>query len=110
MSFWKRQNSFILYGIIGSISLNLLALVSASETSYQAWIKLEKTYANKSRTRILSLHDSLMKVKKNSQSIVEYMQSIKKITDDLTLVRYPLNDDELVIHVLNGLGSEYKEL
>ena len=52
----------------------------------------------------------LWKLKKNSQSIVEYMQSIKKITDDLTLVRYPLNDDELVIHVLNGLGSEYKEL
>lgn len=53
---------------------------------------------------MLTLRDSLMRIKQDAQTIDEYMQSIKKISDDLALIGYPLNDDELVIHVLNGLG------
>ena len=59
---------------------------------------------------MLTLRDSLMKIKKDSQTIDEYMQSVKKISDDLALIGYPLSDDELVVHVLNGLGGEFKEI
>lgn len=33
------------------------------------------------------------------------MQTIKRIAEDLALIGHPLNDEELIIHVLNGLGS-----
>ena len=58
---------------------------------------------------MLALHDSLMKIKRDSQTIDEYMQSVEKISNYLALIDYPLNDDELVVHVLNGLGSELKD-
>lgn len=38
------------------------------------------------------------------------MQSIKKIFDDLALIGYPLNNDELMVHVLNALGTKFKEI
>ena len=107
---WKRQDSFILHGIIGSVSPSLSSLVSASLTSFDAWMKLQKTYANRSRTRMLGLRDKLIKSRKESLSIDAYMQIIKKTLDDLALIGHPLNDDEIVIHILNGLGSDYKEL
>ena len=107
---WKRQDSFILHGIIGSVSANLSSLVSATITSHEAWTKLQKTYANRSRTRMLGLRDKLIKTRKDNSSIDVYMQAIKRISDDLALIGHPLNDDELIIHVLNGLGSEFKEL
>lgn len=39
-----------------------------------------------------------------------YVHAIKHITDDLSLMGHTLSDDELVIHVLNGLGFDFKEL
>ena len=47
---------------------------------------------------------------KDSKSIAEYMQTIKTIADDLALIGYPLSEDELIIHVLNGLDNDFKEI
>lgn len=68
-------------------------------------------FANKSQIRMLGLRDKLMKiVKEPTQSIAEFLQAIKRIADDLALIGHCLNDDELVIHALNGLGNDYKEI
>ena len=40
----------------------------------------------------------------------EYMWVIKKVADELGIVGDPLSDDDLTIHVLNGLKSKYKEI
>lgn len=38
------------------------------------------------------------------------MQVIKKVADELAIVGDPLSDDDLTMHVLNVLKSEYKEI
>lgn len=38
------------------------------------------------------------------------MQVIKRVVDELAIVGDPLSDDDLTIHVLNGLKFEYKEI
>ncbi|KAL5813124.1 hypothetical protein ACOSQ3_028074 [Xanthoceras sorbifolium] len=35
---------------------------------------------------------------------------MKSMVDDLALIGHPLSDDDIVVHVLTGLGPEYKEL
>ena len=59
---------------------------------------------------MLNLRNILMKTTKGSQSIDEYMQTVKIITDDLALMGYPLSEDEIILHVLNGLGNDFKEI
>ncbi|WJZ95081.1 hypothetical protein VitviT2T_013875 [Vitis vinifera] len=59
---------------------------------------------------MLSLCNISMKTTKGSQSIAEYMQIIKIIIDDFALMGYPLSEDEIILHVLNGLGNEFKEI
>lgn len=64
-----RQDSFIEQAIVGSVSPNFTSLVTASLNWHDAWLKLERTYANESQTRMLSLRESLLKIKKDSLSI-----------------------------------------
>ena len=107
---WKRHNDYILHAILASVTWAVAPLIFFATTSHEAWQKLETTFANRSRTRMLSLHNILMKTTKGSQSIIEYTQTIKIIIDDLALMGYPLSEDEIILHVLNGLGNDFKEI
>ena len=51
-----------------------------------------------------------MKTHKETLFIGAYMHAIKLIFDDIVLNQHSFNDNELIIHVLNGLGSNFKEL
>lgn len=59
---------------------------------------------------MLGLRDLLMKSKKDFKSIVDYMQPVNGKSIDLAFIGHRFNDDDLIIHVLNGLGTDYKEL
>ncbi|KAJ9694017.1 hypothetical protein PVL29_009812 [Vitis rotundifolia] len=107
---WKRQDRLIVHAILASVTWVVAPLISSATTSHEAWQKLETTFANQSQTIMLSLRNILMKTTKGSQSIVEYMQTVKIITDNLALMGYPLIEDEIILHVLNWLGNDFKEI
>ncbi|EOY03442.1 Uncharacterized protein TCM_018506 [Theobroma cacao] len=58
----------------------------------------------------MSLRDTLNKTTEGTASIFFYMHTIKPISDTLATIGAPLYDDEVVFHVLNGLGSDFKEI
>jgi predicted protein tyrosine phosphatase len=39
-----------------------------------------------------------------------YLQGIKAISDELSIIDHPLDETDLVIHTLNGLSVEYREI
>ncbi|RZB91879.1 Glutaminyl-peptide cyclotransferase [Glycine soja] len=45
-----------------------------------------------------------------SRSKTDYLHGIKSLTDELAITNDPLDDVDLVIHTLNGLSAEYKEV
>ena len=51
-----------------------------------------------------------MVTKQEGSTISDYLQLIKVIIDDLALIGHSLCDEEVVIHTLNGLDTDYKEL
>lgn len=59
---------------------------------------------------MIGLLDSLNKISKEGKTMAKYMQSIKSIVNDLTMIAHELNDEEITIHALNGLTSDFKEL
>ena len=107
---WLRQDRLLLHTLQTSVSANISTLVSRCNTAAEAWSKLETTYASRSNSRMLSLRDTLMKFNKEGKTVAEYMHGIKTSIDDLDLIGHPLNDGEIVVHTLNDLGYEYKEL
>ncbi|KAI5312491.1 hypothetical protein L3X38_041664 [Prunus dulcis] len=109
-TFWKRQDQLILHAILAPISESVISLIAAASTSKAALDKLNKLYANHTRSRVMSLKERLTFAHCDSKPVMEFLQSIKALVDELALVDSPISDDDLVIHILNGLGSDFKEI
>ncbi|TXG52106.1 hypothetical protein EZV62_021275 [Acer yangbiense] len=45
-----------------------------------------------------------------NKTVAEYMRAIKSVADELAVVGSPLNNGELIVKVMSGLGPEYKEI
>jgi hypothetical protein len=57
----------------------------------------------------MSLKEHLSSISKGMQFVSSYLQSIKSISDKLSLIGHPLDDLDLVIYALNGLGPSFRE-
>ena len=106
---WIRQDQLLLHGIISSTTESVVPFIASAQTSKQAWEKLQSLYANKSRSRMMNLKEKLTKPK-GTRTISEFLQSLRSTADELALINSLVNEDDLVIHALNGIGSEFKEI
>ncbi|TXG65452.1 hypothetical protein EZV62_006727 [Acer yangbiense] len=52
----------------------------------------------------------LMKITRGTSSVTDYLRSIKSVADDLALAGAPLENLNLVMHVLNGIGTEFNPI
>ncbi|CAH9080698.1 unnamed protein product [Cuscuta epithymum] len=107
---WYRQDRTIISALIGSCSDTIQPLISSATTAKSAWDKLILTYANTSRGRIISLKSSIARTKRGNRSITDYLTERYAIAEDLALAQNPISDEDLVVHILNGLGPEYSNI
>ena len=81
----------------------------ASDTSYDAWTALARAFSNRSQSRIMSLRERLSSITKGNSSVSTYLHSIRNIADELALIGHPIDNLEMVIHALNGLGPTFRD-
>jgi hypothetical protein len=72
------------------------------------WTVLLKRYTSVSRSNIMNLKKQLHDVKKNTDTIIQYLQRIKEAIDKLAAVGTLVDDEDLLHIVLKGLPSEYE--
>lgn len=108
--FWVCQDQLILAAIIASTSFSFMHVVSSAETSAEAWNKIKSSCANRNATRILSLREKLANLKRENRSVSDYLQTVKAISEDLAISGSPIPKIDLVIHVLNGVGSDFRDI
>ena len=109
-SYWKCQDQLILYVIISFVEQYVISMLGNVRTSKQAWNVLNKAFASKTRARVMHLKESLSRSMKGSKSVTEFLTSIKTLGDELAIINSPVDDMDLVMHTLNGLEVEYKEV
>ncbi|KAF5815303.1 putative RNA-directed DNA polymerase [Helianthus annuus] len=107
---WFCQDQMIISALLGSCSDQIQPLISSADTAKQAWNALNSSYANQSRSRIVSLKSRLAKNPKGSRSITEFLHDMKSIADDLALAQSPVEEEDLVVHTLNQLTDDYAQL
>lgn len=108
--FWFRQDQLIQNALMASVDASIASQVASAPTSKKAWDSLHTSFANKSHTRIFSLRDMLGKVSKETKTIAEYLREIKSIADELATAGAPISNEELIVKILSGLGTEYREI
>ena len=64
-------------------------------------------YTSVSRSSIVNLKRELNNIKKNSDSVTEYLQKIKEASDKLVSVVVNIDDEEILHIVLQGLSTDF---
>ncbi|KAH0672656.1 hypothetical protein KY290_024894 [Solanum tuberosum] len=105
-----RQDQLIQNAILASVDPNLATTVVATSTSQAAWDALHTAYANKSQTRIFSLHDRLARLAKETLPVADYLHQVRSLCDELATSGAPVSNEELIVKILTGLGPEFREI
>ncbi|RHN41157.1 putative RNA-directed DNA polymerase [Medicago truncatula] len=108
-SIWIRQDKFLYLALLGSCDSEARSVMASADTSREAWVALERAFANRSQSRIMSLRERLSSISKGNSAVSTYLQSIRNIADELALIAHPIDDLEMVIHALNSLGPTFRE-
>ncbi|GJV96906.1 retrovirus-related pol polyprotein from transposon RE1 [Tanacetum coccineum] len=85
-------------------------LISSAESSLEAWDRLSQSYANFSRSRIISLKAKLASTPKGNKSIAEFLNEMRSIAYELALTQNPISEEDLVVHIITQLGDEYNSI
>lgn len=103
---WFRQDRLLFGAIVGTLSPSIVPLITNASSSLDAWKILSNTYAKPSRGHIKQLQHRLKQTTKASdQSITDYMQSIKTIVDELSILGKQMDEEDITDAVLTGLDS-----
>lgn len=100
----------ILHAIIASSTESLIPSITTAKTSMEAIAKITSLFASKTRSRIMSLKKKLSQLQQGSKTVVEYIQQMKNTVDELAMAQAPVDENDLIIFILNGLSTEYREI
>lgn len=104
---WLTLDQQLLSCIFASVSENVLPYILHIDRSKDAWSALERKLSSLSRTNVLQLKCQIQTIMKGSASMSDYLQKIESITDTLVVVSAPIDEEDLVLYILNGLPPEY---
>ncbi|KAG6790018.1 hypothetical protein POTOM_006161 [Populus tomentosa] len=104
---WLRTGQLILGWINSSLSDGPLSQVISSETSHDAWHVLQTLYGSHTRDRLQQMKGELQSLNKGSSSLEDYLHKAKSLALSLQGAGKPMDDDEFIICILRGLGSEF---
>ncbi|GAB2296184.1 hypothetical protein Dimus_038408 [Dionaea muscipula] len=95
---------------MSSLSEKVVPIISSATSPADAWDRLTKSYANASSSRIMGLTGQLAGVQRGTQSMTDYLSHVSSLAEELALIGSPVPAPHLILHALNGVGPEYKEI
>jgi len=105
---WLLSNQLFLGWLFSTIAKEVLAQVIRGESSIEVWSLLKNLYSQQTIAKLFQLKQQLRSIKKDSLSINGYILKLKTIGHSLTAIGEPLDDKELLLAILNGLGHDYE--
>ncbi|GJZ28355.1 hybrid signal transduction histidine kinase M [Tanacetum coccineum] len=103
------QPTVLVLGSKGIISTSLLQTVlKKNVTTKDVWKSLEDLLHDNKEAHTMELHEELRSMELEDLSIAEYFKRIKVIVDLLANIDSAVDEKNLVMHAVNGLGDNEK--
>ncbi|KAH0709287.1 hypothetical protein KY284_010714 [Solanum tuberosum] len=102
-----QQDQLIQNAILAIVDATIGSIVASAPNAKVARDALHTANANKSQTCIFSLRDRLSK---DSRLVADYLHQVRSLCDELATASSPVSNEELVVKILIGLGSEFREI
>ncbi|CAO2141788.1 unnamed protein product [Urochloa humidicola] len=107
---WVAQEQQFLSHLLSSLSHEILMQVVALQSSSQVWSAIEASFTSVTKARSVNTHLVLTTTKKGSMSVADYYTKMKALSDEMAAAGKPMDDDEFVAYVLNGLEEDFNPL
>lgn len=109
---WERLDAIVLQWIYSTITPSLLTtILKVNNTAAMAWSALEKLFIDSKPSRALYLRQKFCNIKlDNFADATTYCRELKYLSDQLTNVDSPVDDQQLVMQLIAGLSPEYDNL
>uniref|UniRef100_A0A2N9IA60 Reverse transcriptase n=1 Tax=Fagus sylvatica TaxID=28930 RepID=A0A2N9IA60_FAGSY len=107
---WFETDQLLLSILIFTISNTLVSSIIGLTSSRAVWATLEKMFSSQSRAHLMHTRYQLATLKKGNLSITDFYEKAKQYFDLLASIGQPLSDNDLIIHILGGLPTEYNSL
>lgn len=96
--------------LLSTLSKEVLNAVVGARSSLEVWQILVAQFGARSRARVLHLRTQIQTTRKGSTSIHEYYTKMKTTLDALRAAGNNMTDEDFVLCLLAGLGSEYDSI
>uniref|UniRef100_A0A2N9H2J2 non-specific serine/threonine protein kinase n=1 Tax=Fagus sylvatica TaxID=28930 RepID=A0A2N9H2J2_FAGSY len=104
---WRARDKALFSLISSTLSPSTISLVMGQTSASGIWKVLVNRYTSVSRSNIVNLKRELNSIKKNSDSVTDYLHKIKEVRNKLVSVGIHIDDEEILHIVLQGLPSEF---
>lgn len=106
---WMTKDSMVHSWINATLSFDILQNIhKTSPTARAAWLNIEKLFFDDASARLMQLKAQLRTLKKGSLSISAYLQQLKGISDAFDSVGHTVDEEDMVLQALCGLGQDYE--
>ncbi|KAL5755888.1 hypothetical protein ACOSQ2_020634 [Xanthoceras sorbifolium] len=104
---WEQQDQNLLCWLLSSITQELLPEFVGCLTASKAWDSIVQLFSSQSKANIMQLKLQSQTLKKGGSSMSDYLRKKKSIMDALSFAGHSLTNDDKLMSILGGLGSEY---
>ena len=107
---WWTQDQKVKGLLLTSMEEDIACQLITCEMAQAVWTAVGAMYGAKSRTNVRHIRRQLQTPRKEEMSAAEYMHKMKALADTMAAAGSPIRDDELIDHILTGLGSAYNSI
>ncbi|KAH9750213.1 retrovirus-related pol polyprotein from transposon RE1 [Citrus sinensis] len=107
---WRSQDHVLFGWLLSSMSEGIISLVFNLETSLEVWKAIKVQFGSQSKSRLLHLRYMMNSTRKDDMKITDYFIKMKNIADNMAAPGSALSSDDLILHVLSGLGPDYNSV
>lgn len=86
------------------------SVFKTSGTVRDIWFRIENQFRNNKEAKVMQIDNELCTLELGDQSIRDYTQTLKSLTDLLFNLDSPINDRNLVMYMLNGLNEKFDNI
>ncbi|XP_012702882.1 uncharacterized protein LOC101777117 [Setaria italica] len=104
---WYARDQQVLGLIFSSMGKDALVQIATAKMAAQAWQEVKSMFTAQTRARSVNVRLALTTTKKGALSIIEYYAKMKGFADEMAASVKPLDDEELIAYIVNGLDLEF---
>jgi hypothetical protein len=90
-----------------SVSDSMIVHIQDAKSPKQVCNTLVKMYNTNTQARKMQLKQELHNLQKNKMNISDYFTMVKNLVDAFVFIEAPVDDEDLMVITLNGLGKDY---